>query len=355
MKHLQSFCILLFTVTALSLSLIPSVMASLDEAGAYSRLVEFILQKDMQSPSFPFNEFSVDSRPSDHEEYLDYLNGQQGLLESIYSGLGTDEVQWRLANISHRLLYVPETRKEYAKLYENYCRDMISYVLDATKMANPYRLVTTLSHEKPNIAYDGEGIAAFLVHNLIKESAVTYIFSNAKGKRLQVELNGKKFDGSVGSYSTDIHILDDGQFEFRRKNYTIWQNSASNPYTALMVPAEETLHIVLREYTEKVINADLAIRATSTFNEKKAVIDEWISVEEAIVGGLVHTLIQDKIKALLSERAQHFVNADTKFKSKVKRYHYLEKGIGIVKQLGHTESIKIYKSDPRRFRALLLS
>lgn len=355
MKWLRFISIFLVPVTAISLAMSTSVKASFDHPGGYTRLVEFIMQEDVETPSYPFNDFTADDELSGHENYLEYLNGQQGLLDSIYSGLGTDEVQWRLANISHRLLYVPETRKEYARLYEEYCRDMIAYVLDETQSENPYRLVSTLSREKPEIAYNGEGVAAFLVHNLIKESAVTYIFSNTEGKKLQVELSGKTLDGTVGSYSTDIHILDNGQFKFQRKKYTIWQNSATNPYTALMVPAEETLHIVLRGYTEKVIKAVLEQRSFSNLNEIKEVVDEWISVEEAIVGGLVHTLIQDKIRALLSNRTSNFIDADLKNKVKMKRYHYLEKGIGIVKQLGHLESIKMYKEDPRRFRELLLS
>ncbi len=52
-----------------------------------------------------------------------------------------------LKNISQRLLYVPETRKEYAELFESYCNDVIDEILRLTGFNNPYREIHTLGNQ----------------------------------------------------------------------------------------------------------------------------------------------------------------------------------------------------------------
>jgi len=70
-------------------------------------------------------------------------------------------------------------------------------------------------------------------------------------------------------------------------HYTIWQTSARNPYSLLTVPVEETLHVLLRPYTHQAIRAQIATGLASESGVARTIVDEWLEVEEAVVGGLM--------------------------------------------------------------------
>ena len=85
------------------------------------------------------------------------------------------------------------------------------------------------------------------MHNLTAEVRARYEFYNDSKKTVAVELTGQYLSGEVGSYSSFLSFTDEGQMVFTHDRFTIWQNSAQNPYTAFMTPVEETLHIALRK------------------------------------------------------------------------------------------------------------
>jgi hypothetical protein len=343
------------TITLLLIIITHADGALAGEQTNFSRLMEFIKLEDRVAPLFPFNDFESDSDPDEasQQEYMAYINSQPGLLLNIQSRLGSGKIHWKLGNLSHRLLFVPENRKPYARLYETYCHNVIDYILDKTKLDNPYRTVQTLFGQKPSIPDDSEGVTAFLVHNIVEESSATYVFSNPAGKKIQIELSSRAFSGTVGSYTTHIFIRKNGEFEFKRNKYTLWQNSAENPYTALMVPAEETLHIALRKYTETAIKASLATLSQKTLAKIEGIVDDWMSVEEAIVGGLVHSLLPNLIDPYLDNKTQVLIDADLEKKENFARYKHLKKGISLVEKLGYARSIKIYQDNPVDFKHLL--
>ena len=97
-----------------------------------------------------------------------------------------------------------------------------------------------------------------LVHNLAEEYVYTYAFRGAGQTTIAIELNQKMFTGELGSYTSTLVSLDDGSIDFVPSRMTVWQNAASNPYSVLMVPVEETLHILLRSATEQAICSELA-------------------------------------------------------------------------------------------------
>jgi hypothetical protein len=319
----------------------------------FSQLINFIKLNDRVAPLFPFNDFVSDPDKASHQEYVEYINSQPGLLLDIQSRLGHKKIQWKLGNLSHRLLFVPENRKPYASLYETYCHNVIDYILDKTKLENPYQAVQTLFDEKPEISENSTGVTVFLVHNIVEESLATYIFSNPAGKKVEIELSSHVFSGTVGCYSSQIYIRKDGKFEFKNNTYTIWQNSAKNPYTALMVPAEETLHIALRKYTETAIKTSLTALSKKTLTKIEGVVDEWMSVEEAIVGGLVYSLLPNLIDPYLDNQTQVWIDADLEKKESFARYKRLKKGINLVEKLGCAKSIEIYKDNPIEFKHML--
>ena len=220
----------------------------------YSRLLEFIETTNIENPLYPFDAFENELDSTVHQLNLSYLKDHPDLLDKIRLELNTEELQWKLENFKRRLVFVPETREEYASLFKSYCTDVIDYVLMKTQLQNPFSGITNLNSDIPAVPEINEGITAFLVHNLAKEFVYTYGFYSPHQKKVIIELGQKSFIGEVGSYTSSMSQTDDGTFVFAKNKYTIWQNNAKNPYTALMVPVEETLHITLRDYTDVMPN-----------------------------------------------------------------------------------------------------
>lgn len=318
----------------------------------YTRLVELIRLEDRAAPLVAFSGFKTEMEAESHAGFLGYLNDHPDMVKRIQNNLGGKEIGWRLNNLHHRLMFVPEKRKEYAVIFESYCKDVVDYLLDRTRLPNPYHAIRTLDQEIPEPA--AKGVTAFLVHNLAKESIAEYIFSNAKNKKVKIRLKGMKFIGRVGAYTTTISQETDGGFKFERDRFTIWQNSAKNPYTALMAPMEETLHILLRGSTEKGIKDQLDRFRTKRLKEVKKIAADWIRVEEAIVGGLVYQLLPLFLQTHVHHFPDQLIEKDIDSKTKLKQYTHLRKGIRTVEKLGCQQSIQIYQEDPKKFKKYLL-
>lgn len=319
----------------------------------YVRLMELIRIEERESPLLAFNGFGTPPDLNLHKTSIEYFNRHPEIVRKIKSDLDDRPVRWRLENISRRLLYVPETRKEYAALFENYCKDVINAVLQVTGLGNPYAKIDTLETDM-TVNPEINGIHAFIVHNLAEEYIATYVFSNDAHKEIAIKLTGKILLNEVGSFSSYIYQNNDGSFDLTSDSHTIWQNNAKNPYTALMSPVEETLHIALRQYTEKAIKDRIRQDTIKTVQEAALIVEDWISVEEAIVGGLVHALLPHIIEKHIYNLPESLIQSDIEMKGRYKKYRHLKKGIKIVEQLGHRESIKMYQDNPAAFRNLLL-
>ena len=325
-----------------------------DSSKNYSILIDLIKLEDKQGPFFALNDFEKSFDKELHKSSIEFFDQHPDVIKKIQADLDGQPIQWRLKNISHRLMYVPETRKEYTAVFERYCNDVINDVLRLTEFKNPYTTIHTLGVSKPENSAT-KGINAFIVHNLGKEYVATYVFSNKDHKEVAVELTGQIFLGEVGSYSSYISLNENGSFEFTRDHYTIWQNSAKNPYTALITPVEETLHILLRQYTERSIQDRIENSAAKTLKEVEAIVEDWICVEEAIVGGLVYALLPSTVEKYIPDLPDSLIESDIKTKVEFKKYRHLRKGIQIVDQLGYKKSIKMYRDNPMAFHHLLMS
>ena len=325
-----------------------------DSSKNYSILIDLIKLEDKQGPFFALNDFEKSFDKELHKSSIEFFDQHPDVIKRIQTDLDGQPIQWRLKNISHRLMYVPETREKYTTVFERYCNDVINDVLRLTEFKNPYTTIHTLGVSKPENSAT-KGINAFIVHNLGKEYVATYVFSNKDHKEVAVELTGQIFLGEVGSYSSYISLNENGSFEFTRDHYTIWQNSAKNPYTALITPVEETLHILLRQYTERSIQDRIENSAAKTIKEVEAIVEDWICVEEAIVGGLVYALLPSTVEKYIPDLPDSLIESDIKTKVEFKKYRHLRKGIQIVDQLGYKKSINMYRDSPVAFRNLLMS
>jgi hypothetical protein len=319
----------------------------------YSRLVEFIEIEDKQQPLHVFRDFENELDEESHRAALDQLNRYPDLIQRIKNDLGGKSLRWRLADFEYRLLFVPEKRPEYAALYESYCQDVIHDLLDMTNLKNPYKEIRTLTGEESEIS-ESPGLDAFLVHNLVKEFSGTYVFFNKKQKKIKIRLKGKIFSGEVGFYSSNLTVNGEGAFEFVNDSYTIWQNSSKNPYTTLMVPIEETLHVLLREYTQQAIIETLEKESIHDLKGARRIAADWISVEEAVVGGLVYSLMPKILNNYLDAIPVGIIQKDLETKYQIEKYRHLKKGIEIVVELGYQKALKMYKADPNSLRELLI-
>jgi len=330
----------------------PFTLAAQNGAKPFSRLLEFAESGKLDAPYHAFEEFENSYNPQIHATNMDYLKSHPDLMEQIRTDLGAQTIKWRLKNLSHRQLYVSETRTEYIQLYEAYCKEAISEVLEALELPNPYARIITLSEEGRD-SVDSEGIDALIVNDLVQEYLAKYEFRSETDKAVAIELKGTYSTGEIGSYSSELVFGENGKVDFIHYPYTIWKNQAENPYTLLMTPVEETIHILLRPYTESAIKRSIESLESCSRDRAEEIVEGWIGIEEAIVGGLVNSLLPPILENQVGEIPGDLISRDIETKNKIDKYCYLQQGIRVVRSLGYKASLALYKEDPAAFEALL--
>ena len=320
-------------------------------------LLTYIQAESRRAPLIEFGqaENRVDEALS--RENRAFLGQNETLLARIRRQLESEALSWKLAEASKRLMIVPESRPAYAALFENYCQAAIDYVLDKTRLPNPYRTIATFSATASTAAsLSGEnGITALLVHNIADVYTEEYIFSAAAetGTRIKIKLSNRSYIGEVGSYSSYLVIGEDQQYDFDRNAYTLWRNSAEDPLNVLIAPVEETLHIALRRATENAIKSSLAAQPPQNLPAVEQIIEEWLAVEEAAVGGLVRQLLPEIMERFLTEWPAKDIEATLSARLEFDKYRYLNQGIRIVEDLGLEAAIDLYQKTPQAFKSML--
>jgi hypothetical protein len=325
----------------------------------YQRLFDLIQMDDLETPLLLFLDQKDQFDHSLNKENLAYLSQNQDLLKQIKSHFQGDSLNWKLASSYKRLLVVPENRADYADLFKSYCHEAVAFTLAATQLPNPLRLITTLKEPmtKTQEPPSDQGVTAYLVHNIADEYIEEYqFFDHAdQSQKIRIKLSNREFSGHIGSYNSDIVIGENGQFEFAHNTYTLWQNSAKDPLNVFVAPVEETLHMALRSATEIAIQDRLKELAPKTVGEVQEVVDEWMAVEEAIVGGLVSELMPQIFTRFLGGPLTDRMNQSLANRDAHIQYRYLQNGIRIVTDLGLQPAIDLYQSEPHKFRQLVTS
>ncbi|MBL0715396.1 MAG: hypothetical protein JJV98_17035 [Desulfosarcina sp.] len=321
------------------------------------QLFAFIQKEDRRIPLVEFGkaEDRVDEDLS--RENRAFLHQNQTLLTRIRNQLESDSLNWELLEASQRLMIVPENRPAYAALFENYCQSAIDYVLQKTHLPNPYRAIATFPETSSPVPLPSgqDGITAFLVHNIADVYTEEYIFSDAdgRGQKIKIKLSNRSYTGEVGSYSSYLIIGEDQKYDFIRNPYTLWRNSADDPLNVLIAPIEETLHIALRRSTENAIKRRLDTQPPETLPAIEQIIEEWLAVEEAAVGGMVRQLMPEIMDRFLSAGPWEDIDATLHARHAFDKYRYLNQGIRIVEDLGLDAAIELYQKDPQTFKTLL--
>jgi hypothetical protein len=325
----------------------------------FQRLFDLIQLDDLEAPLLPFLDQKSTFDSSLNQENLAYLNHNKDLLEQIKSHFQGDSLNWKLANSYQRLLVVPENRADYAELFHRYCDEAVAFTLSATQLPNPLKDITTLKTPLSELDNDpsDEGVTAYLVHNIADEYIEEYSFfdRNDENQAIQIKLSNLAFSGHIGSYNSDIIIGENGTFQFVHNPYTLWQNSAKDPINVFVAPVEETLHMALRPATEVAIQDRLKQASPKTIDEVQRIVDDWMAVEEAIVGGLVSELMPQIFTRFLGGPLTSQMNESLANRHVHTQYRYLQNGIRVVTDLGLQPAIDLYKSEPQKFKQLIAS
>jgi len=322
----------------------------------YGRLLDFIRMEDRQDPLVEFTQKGEGLDSTLSKENRRYISQNETLLENIRTELNSDSLNWQLREATKSLMVVPEKHPEYAALFERYCHAVIDYILQETRLPNPYQAIITWdglpSETNPSV---DEGITAYLVHNIADVYSEEYEFFAVidTDHKIRIKLDNRTYLGEIGSYSSFLVINKDQQVTFERNPYTLWRNSAENPLNVLIAPIEETLHIALRGATEEAIRTRLTEKPPSTRAGIEAVVEEWLAVEEAVVGGLVSTLLPDILDQFLAGDATIDIVQTFSERRAFEKYRFLDQGIAVVNTLGVQAVIGIYLQQTRDFKALL--
>jgi len=328
-----------------------------EKAPDYALLMDFIQKADRKGPLVEFRQTSEDVDADLSRENRRFISQNEALLGRIRTELNSEDLHWRLVDAAKRLMVVPESHGAYAALFENYCRAVVDYVLQKTALPNPYRVITTLeaSPAKPDIP-QSEGITAYLVHNIADVYTEEYVFFDAANtdRSIRIKLDNRVYLGEIGSYSSYLVINEGPCYAFEHSSYTLWRNSAQNPLNVFIAPIEETLHIALRGATEEAIKYRLANRPAQSLTAIEAVVEEWMAVEEAAVGGVVNALLPEVFERFLKNDAPVDMEEAFAKRKKFEKYRFLDRGIAVVADLGLPAAIRIYQEDPRDFKSLLI-
>lgn len=323
----------------------------------YSQLIDYIQKEDLSDPLMVFGGVEENFDRQLNLENIAYINANGDLLRQIQSHLKGDHLKWKLKTSFKQLWVVPENRDEYAQLFEQYCQDAVAYLLERIKRPSPYNAISTLKGPLPEVdQQNSDGITAYLVHNIADEYTEEYLFYDAENDQTQVKikLSNREFSGKIGSVTSRLKIGENNQFEFIRESYTLWQNSAKNPYNVLMVPIEETLHIILRSATEQAMHQDLTSLKPEKLHEVNEVIDHWMAVEEAVVGGLVWQIMPELLDHVAQGISGLSLDQTKNERDEHAQYQFLDRGIALVNLLGVDATMNLYQDSPREFKSRLV-
>jgi hypothetical protein len=325
----------------------------------FENLLDFIRMEERQDPLVEFIQTSEGLDADLSLENRRFISQNEALLEDIRTELNSSTLSWKLRQATTRLMVVPETHPDYAALFERYCHAVIDHVLQKTRLPNPYQAITTLDGHpaSPTQSVDA-GITAYLVHNIADVYSEEYEFFapiDTDDRSIRITLDNRTYRGEIGSYSSYLVIDENRQYRFEHNPYTLWRNSAEDPLNVLIAPIEETLHIALRGATEAAIKSRLTEQPPSTRADMEAVVEEWLAVEEAAVGGLVSALLPEILDRFLEGDSTADVMRTLSKRHAFDKYRYLDQGIEVVNALGLQSAIAIYLEQTCNFKTLLAS
>ncbi len=334
------------------------VLASMDKAGAALRedleLVSHIPGlAERDGPLLVLRDFKSDPDAEIEQHIRSQLNQRKGLLLQLREKLGCEnQVTLSVEKLQVRLMFVPQAPNGHAEAYERYCRDVTDFVFESARADNFYAAITSPKQSRPAIA--DSGISAFLVHRLAKAYRAVCRFRAESGRDVRYHVDGAIFSNHLGAVDLDIQWLAAGQFGLKRRPFTIWQTDTENFYTLLSVPVEETLHYLLGKATDREIASSLKDDPPRTARAAREMAQEWMAVEESVVGGLVDHILRKYCKPHHVNSFGFASEATIPVVPSLSQYRYRRQGLRLVHHLGMETALALYLDSPAEYRNQLL-
>jgi hypothetical protein len=300
------------------------------------------------NPLLVFHDFIDDPDPEVMQHIQRQLSHRKKWLTQLKKKIGFEKrVKLSIEQLRIRLMFVPQLEKHQNAAYHRYCRDITNYIFEMNRMDNFYETIIS-----PQVSYPPlpeTGIAAFLVHRLAKQYEAVCRFTTESGHSVKFKANGAIFSNHLGAVDLEIDFLAPGQFQLKRKPFTIWQNDTENLYTLMSVPVEETLHYHLGTATDREIVKAMRVNPLESMAEAQRLAEEWMAIEESVVGGLVKGVL----KRYCSRYKMKIPDLNSRDQTSVltlHQYRYRDQGIRLVDTLGFQDALGLYMDSPSDFR-----
>lgn len=304
---------------------------------------------EREGPMLVFRDFAADPDVEVDQHIRTQLGLRKDLLGQLRKKIGFEkQVRLSVEDIQVRLMFVPQLLEGHAAAYQHYCRDITDFLFEVNRMENFYAAISSPRESYPPVSETG--ISAFLVHRLAKDYRAVCKFTAESGRSVTYKATGAIFSNHLGAVDLEIRSMASEQFDLARKPFTIWQNNTENLYTLMSVPVEETLHYQLGKATDREIATFMKNHPPENLSAAQRLAEEWMAVEESVVGGLVHRVLEHycilhhmAIPATAPEKTPLLVPP-------LHQYRYRKQGIQLVENLGFQEAMALYMNSPSDFR-----
>ena len=300
------------------------------------------------TPLLVFYDFIDDPDPEVVQHIHNELSHRKSWLTHLKKKIGFEEkMRLSVEQLQIRLLFVPQLGKNQNAAYHRYCQNVTDYIFEMNKLDNFYETITSPRASYPRLPQTG--INAFLVHRLAKEYVAICRFTAESGRSVKFKANGAIFSNHLGAVDLEIDFLAPGQFQLKRKPFTIWQNATENLFTLMSVPVEETLHFHLGSATDREITEVMRITPPKSLAEAQRLAEEWMAIEESVVGGLVKGVLRQyctRYNMKLPELNPRYQTPAPP----LHQYRYRDQGIRIVEDLGFQNALGLYLDNPSDFK-----
>ena len=300
---------------------------------------------EREGPMLVFRDFVADPDLEVEQHIRRQLGRRKDMLDLLRKKIGFEKkVRLAVEDIQVRLMFVPQLQEDYADAYHRYCRDITAYLFEMNQMDNCYATITRPIESYPRLSQNG--ISAFLVHRLAKDYRAVCRFTAESGRSLKYKASGAIFSNHLGAVDLEIQSIAPGQFGLSRRAFTIWQNNTENLYTLMSIPVEETLHYQLGKATDREIAASMKNHPPENLSAAQRLAEEWMAVEESVVGGLVNRLLESYCSLHHMAVPACFPGDSGEPLPSLHQYRYRDRGIQLVENLGFQEALALYMQSP---------
>jgi hypothetical protein len=307
---------------------------------------------ERDTPLLIFRDYVADPDPEVEQHIRDQFHQRPDIHARIKEKFRSGGRVWlSIEDLDVRLMFVPQQQKRYAAAYQHYCKNIIDYVFQINGAENFYTAIEAPRESYPLIPETG--IAAFLVHRLAKAYRGVCRITTDDGKSVKYRLSGAIFSNHLGAVDLDIEYLAPGRFALQRQPFTIWQNNSDTAYNLMAIPVEETLHYYLGAATDRQIAEALRENPSMNLDMAKALANEWMAVEESVVGGLVDQVLSRYCRTYGLPFPNGGSDTTDAPVAPLPQYRYRKNGLKLVRDLGLRQTVAMYLDHPADFKARL--